>query len=516
MDSPVSSQSPESRKRPATMGLLTLVLVTSALFLTLRNLPSLADTGLQMVFFNGIAAFAFLIPVALVSAELATGWPKNGVYHWVSASYGPRFGFLASWLQWGQSMFGMTSILAYVGASFAYVINPNLATNKYFVFATVLIVYWIATLANMKGTRWSGIISSVCVSAGVLFPILALIVLGIIYWMTDGHVYLESSEGVSSWIPNPENKVAVLMFLNVVFGYVGVEVSASHAREVKNVHRTYPLAVFLAAVIGFALTLAGGFVVAIVLPLKDINVVSGAVQAFGALGEHFGMDWLLPAAAILVAVGAAGQVSTWVFGPVKGLLATARMGDLPPLFQKTNQAGAPRNLLIFQACTLSVISLAILISPDVNTAFMVLTTVAVLLYSIMYCIMFSAAIRLRYKEPNVKRPYRVPGGNLGMWIVSGIGLITLLACFFIAFIPPPGLSFMSPTAFIAMMVGVTVVSIAIPLVLFKFRRKSWVATGEVAMETERPPGAPLPTSCDEKCVCHGDPAFSSRRVPADA
>ena len=220
----------------------------------------------------------------------------------------------------------------------------------------------------------SGIISSVCVSAGVLFPILALIAIGVIYVLTDGRIYLEGSHGVSSWIPDPDDKLAVLMFLNVVFGYVGVEVSASHAREVKNVHRTYPLAIFIAAVIGFTLTLAGGFVIAIVLPVKGINVVSGAVQAFGALGTHFGLEWLLPVAAVLVAFGAAGQVSTWIFGPVKGLLATARMGDLPPFFQKTNKADAPRNLLLVQACTLSVISLAILVAPNVNTAFMVLTT----------------------------------------------------------------------------------------------------------------------------------------------
>ncbi len=488
----MSRAKPTPSAKPNTMGMLTLVLVTSALFLTLRNLPSMADTGLKMVFFNGIAAFAFLIPVALVSAELATGWPKNGVYHWVSAAYGPRYGFLASWLQWAQSMFGMTSILAYVGASFAYVINPNLADDQTFVFGTVLVVYWVGTFANMKGTRLSGLISSVCVSAGVLFPIVALVVLGIVYVFTDGHVYLEKSSGVSSWIPDPEDKLAVLMFLNVVFGYVGVEVSASHAREVKDVHRTYPLAIFIAAVIGFSLTLAGAFVVAIVLPVKDINVVSGAVQAFEALGKHFGLGWLLPVAAVLVAVGAAGQVSTWIFGPVKGLLATAQMGDLPPWFQKTNKVGAPRNLMIGQACTLSVISLTILISPDLNTAFMVLTTIAVLLYSIMYCVMFSAAIRLRYKEPNVHRPYRVPGGNVGMWIVSGVGLITLAACFFIAFIPPPGLSMMSPAAYICMLLGIAVAIGAIPIVVFRLRRPAWQQTLEVQAGSHPPPPLPPP------------------------
>ncbi|MEJ2688304.1 MAG: amino acid transporter, partial [Gammaproteobacteria bacterium] len=63
--------------------MITLTLMTTALFLTLRNMPMMADTGLRMVFFNLVTVFAFLVPIALVSAELATAWPKNGVFHWV-------------------------------------------------------------------------------------------------------------------------------------------------------------------------------------------------------------------------------------------------------------------------------------------------------------------------------------------------------------------------------------------------------------------------------------------------
>ncbi len=40
--------------------------------------------GLAMVFFLLFASLPLLVPVSLVSAKLATGWPKNGgVYRWV-------------------------------------------------------------------------------------------------------------------------------------------------------------------------------------------------------------------------------------------------------------------------------------------------------------------------------------------------------------------------------------------------------------------------------------------------
>ena len=64
------------------MSVFSLIMITSALFLTLRNVPMMTEVGMQMIFFNVIAAFAFLIPAALVSAELATGWPHSGVYYW--------------------------------------------------------------------------------------------------------------------------------------------------------------------------------------------------------------------------------------------------------------------------------------------------------------------------------------------------------------------------------------------------------------------------------------------------
>jgi len=64
------------------LGVVTLTLMTVALFLTLRKMPMMAATGLQTVFFNAVTVFAFLVPIALVSAELATAWPQKGVFHW--------------------------------------------------------------------------------------------------------------------------------------------------------------------------------------------------------------------------------------------------------------------------------------------------------------------------------------------------------------------------------------------------------------------------------------------------
>ena len=244
------------------LGIVTLTLMTAALFLTLRNMPMMAATGLQMVFFNAVTVFAFLIPIALVSAELATAWPKNGVFHWVEEAFGTRWGLAAVWLQWVQSLFGITSILSYVAASLACAFDPALAANRHFIVAVILVVYWTATLANLRGTRASGLISSACLGAGVLLPSLVLIVLAGGYVLQGRPMHLDLSPDAANWLPLSQPRQSLVLFLSFIFGVVGIEVSASHAREVRDVRRNYPIAVFAAAVLGFVITLLGGLAVA--------------------------------------------------------------------------------------------------------------------------------------------------------------------------------------------------------------------------------------------------------------
>ncbi|WP_217356533.1 amino acid permease [Ruegeria atlantica] len=454
------------------IGVITLTLITAALFMTLRNMPMMAQTGMKMVVFNAITIVAYLIPVALVSAELATGWPKNGVFHWVEAAFGTRTGFVAVWLQWAQSIFGITSIVAYVAASLAYAFDPSLGANKYFIVSVILIVYWSATFANFRGSKSSGLISSIAVSVGVLLPTFVLVGLGAVYAGEGNPLEIDTALTAENWVPSLWETGNLVLFLSFIFGFVGVEVSASHAREVKNVHRTYPLAVFSAAAIGFVLTLLGGLAVAAILPAASIDQINGAMQAFSAFFAHFGLVWLTPVAAVLVAFGAAGQVSTWIVGPVKGILAAGQAGNLPVWAQKVNEKGVPTNLLILQAFLISLIAMSFLLVDDVNTAFLILTSIAVLIYSLMYVLMYAAAIRLRYSHPEVKRAYRVPGGNAGMWLIAGIGLLAAVACFGIGFIPPAvgGLSILSFE--LMMVLGVVLVS-AVPFLIYALRQPKW-------------------------------------------
>ena len=117
-------------KSKRSLTVFTLAMINVAAICNLKNFPITAELGLAAVFYYALAALFFFIPVSLISAELATGWPETGgVYVWVKKALGKKMGFLAIFLQWGNNLFWYPSILSFTAASFAYLIDPKLAEN---------------------------------------------------------------------------------------------------------------------------------------------------------------------------------------------------------------------------------------------------------------------------------------------------------------------------------------------------------------------------------------------------
>src|SRR3990167_3460592 len=113
---------------------------------SLRTLPFSAAYGFSLVFYYVAAAFLFFLPVAFVSAELATTWPnKGGIYVWVREAFGERWGFVIIWLQWVYNIVWYPTILAFIAGTLAYLVQPSLAENKFFMLGTILATLWGAT-----------------------------------------------------------------------------------------------------------------------------------------------------------------------------------------------------------------------------------------------------------------------------------------------------------------------------------------------------------------------------------
>jgi len=458
------------------LGIFTLAMINVAAIVSLRNLPLMAEYGLAAVFFYVVAGLSFFIPVSLVAAELATTWPKTGgIYIWVKEAFGSKYGFLAIWMEWIEDVVWFPTVLSFAAATTAYIFMPSLAENKFFMVAVMLVVFWGSTFANFLGMKASGLISTVGVVAGTIIPGSLIIILAIA-WLIMGK---GSQISFSPEHLLPDLKFANLSFFaGVILGLAGMEMAAFHAQEAKNPQKDYPKAILLATIIILALFILGSLAIAVVVPANEISLVAGLMQAFEKFFGSLNLHWLVPIIAFLTAIGALAQISTWIIGPSKGLLAAADSGDLPSYFQRLNKNHVPVAILLVQGGIGTILSLVFLLMPTVSTSYWILSALTAQLTALMYLLLFAGAIRLRYSQPNKERPYRVPMGRFGIWLIAGIGLLASLFTLFIGFVPPTQLKTGSPFFYVGfLLVGIIVLS-SPPFILDKIKKPSWGKNAE--------------------------------------
>ncbi|KTD55381.1 APC family permease [Legionella quateirensis] len=462
-----------NKKHSLTIFSLTMITVGSVD--SIRNLPATALFGSQLIFYFILGALFFLIPTALVSAELASGWAKQGgIYVWVKEAFGKKSGFLAIWLQWIENVIWYPTILSFVAGTIGYLINPALTSNPYFLWAVIVSCFWGATVLNLRGMKSSAMFSSFCSLAGLLLPMSLIIGLGVV-WITQGNP-LQINFDVPSIVPHLADKSMWVSLTAIMMSFCGIEIATVHANDVNNPQHAFPKALIYSVGIILSTLILGSLAIAVVLPGKDINLVAGIMQAFEAFFLRYNMHWMMPVVAVMLVLGGLGGVSNWIIAPTKGLLVAAEDGNLPEVFQRTNAKGAPVVMLITQAVIVTVLSALFLFMPSVNGSYWLLTALAAQLYMLMYFIMFIAAIKLRISEPNHHRPFKIPGGMMGMLFVSGIGIIGVLTTLAVSFIPPEGIDVGSTARYELTLIIGLILMCAPPFV------SSWLRTRAVNRE----------------------------------
>lgn len=454
------------------ISIFVLAMLNVSIMASLRNLPLVAEFGLSAIFFFFIVALFFLIPCALISAELATGWPKSGgVYIWVREGLGDRFGFMAIWMQWVHNVAWYPVIMSFVAVTMSFLISPLLAENKIFVLSVILVGFWGMTLLNYLGIKTSGLFSTLGVIVGTILPGIFIISLGA-SWLFQGNP-IQTTISWEALIPSFSNVGSLVFLAGLFLAFAGLEVSAAYASDVEKPQKNYPRAIILGSIITFTLFMLGALAIAVVIPKEKISLVAGLMDAFKTFFQYYNLTWVLPLMAVLLIIGAIAEVNSWIIGPVKGLHATAIHGNLPPFFQKLNKHNVPTRLLLFQAILMSFTSLIFLYLPEISSAFWMLTALSAQSYLIMYILMFIAAIKLRYSKPHVPRAYRVPLKKKGIWLFGSMGILS--SCFAIAlcFVPPSHLEVGNKGVYGLLLSSGLIVMCAIPLIIHACRKPHW-------------------------------------------
>lgn len=465
-------------KQGVKLGVFTLAIMNVTAVVSLRGLPAEAEYGLSSAFYYIFAAIVFLIPTALVAAELAAMFQdkQGGVFRWVGEAFGKKMGFLAIWVQWVQNTIWYPTVLTFGAVSLAYIgMNPQadmtLASNKIYTLAIVLIIYWVATFISLKGLDWVGKVSKIGGLVGTIIPACILVVLAIIYLATGGKSQMDFG---GSFFPDLSNFNNLVLASSIFLFYAGMEMSGVHVKDMENPSKNYPKAIFIGSAVTVLIFILGTFSLGIIIPQKDINLTQSLLVGFDNYFAYIRASWLSPIMAIALTFGVLAGVLTWVAGPSKGLFSVGRAGYLPPFFQKTNSLGVQKNILYLQGIAVTLLALLFVVMPSVQSFYQILSQLTVLLYIIMYLLMFAAAIALRYKMKDAKRPFRIGKGNMLIWIVAGVGFLGSLLAFILSFIPPAQISIGSNTVWYSVLIIGCIVVVAAPFIIYANRKPHWL------------------------------------------
>ena len=467
-------------KQVAKLGVFTLAIMNVTAVVSLRGIPAEAEYGLSSAFYYLFAAIVFLIPTSMVAAEMAAMFQdkQGGVFRWVGEAYGKKWGFLAIWLQWIQNTIWYPTVLTFGAVSIAFIgmdqtADMNLASNRIYTLVVVLGIYWLATWISLKGMGWVGKVAKAGGLAGTIIPAALLVILGIIYLATGGQSQMDFS---GKFFPDLSNLNNLVLASSIFLFYAGMEMGGIHVKEMDNPAKNYPRAIFIGAAITVLIFILGTFSLGAIIPQKDINLTQSLLIGFDRYFSYIHASWLSPIIAIALAFGVLAGVLTWVAGPSKGIFAVGKAGYLPPFFQKTNKIGVQKNILIVQGIIVTLLGLLFVVMPSVQSFYQILSQLSVLLYLIMYLLMFSGAIRLRYIMKGADRPFKVgKNGNALMWIIGGLGFAGSLLAFILSFIPPAQIATGSSTVWYAVLFGGCIVMVAVPFIIYANRKESWKA-----------------------------------------
>ena len=459
------------------LSVATLAIMNITAVVSLRGLPAEAIYGLSSAFYYLFAAVVFLIPTALVAAELAAMFSdkQGGVFRWVGEAFGPRTGFLAIWLQWIESTIWYPTVLTFGAVSLAFIgmndaSDAALASNKVFTLVIVLAIYWIATFIALKGLNWVGKISKWGGLIGTIIPAGLLIILAIIYIATGGQNNMDMSQG---FFPDLSKLDNLVLASSIFLFYAGMEMMGVHVMDVNNPSKNYPKAIIIGSLATVAIFILGTFALGLIIPAKDINLTQSLLIGFDNYFRHFHISWAGPIIAIALMFGVLASVLTWVAGPSKGIYTVGKAGYLPPFFQESNKNGVQRNILLVQGGIVTLLSLLFVIMPSVQSFYQILSQLTILLYLIMYMLMFAAAIVLRYKMKATPRPFRIGKGNAMMWILGIVGFGGSLLAFILSFIPPSQIQTGSNAVWYSVLIVGCIIMVVIPYIIYAKRKPSW-------------------------------------------
>lgn len=465
-----------NEKKKYRYGFVSFVGVTMAMVANVRSIPTIAATGWQQICYLLFAVLFFALPVCFIAGEFGSSFPGNGGPQlWVKKGINSKWGFVVAWLLWAQMFPGLIMVTSTLGPLIGQTFGQaSLANNHWFMFICILASTWIITLLSFKFdvAKFGG---NYGVWIGVYIPVVILILLGGAATIKIG-IQPNGYLGYFSWskvIPKLTDVQTLSYFSAIMFLFTGIELTSVYIPELKNYKKNYIRGVFLSLLLIVLLNVINSMMVSNAVPKGSVEL-SNIAQPILIYCHILGLpSWIANIFGFLVALGVILQLSSWINGPCHTISQAAREGFLPAKwgFHKTNKYDISKNLLWTQIIILTIFALLYAFTKNVNAMFITLTNATNVLYMLVYFIMAIALIRLRLKQPNLSRPFKIGGtnakGNGAAYFVCGVLIFAILVVFLSIIVSNNWVNILLVTL-------ISVVMFVVPLIISHFKNPKWL------------------------------------------
>jgi ethanolamine permease len=350
-----------------------------------------------------LAVTVLYVTFILSFTELTTSIPQaGGPFAYAHRALGPWGGLVAGYATLVEFLLTPPAIALALG-SYGHFLWPGLP-----VLATAVGCYVVFTALNLLGIKESARFS-------LVVTVLAVAELLVFMGLMAPHFRLANFLAH----PVPVQWAGVLAALPfAIWFYLAIEGVAMVAEEVKDPRRTLPR--------GYGYGLG-----TLVLLALGVMVLTGGATDWRRLAH---LDYPLPEALALVlgkaspwtkffaSIGLFGLVASFhgtLLGYSRQLFALARAGYLPGALASLNGRGAPHGALVAGAA----VGVAALLTGHTDQ----LIVLAVLGALVMYAVSLISLFVLRRREPELVRPFAVPGYPLVPAVALLLTLLSLAA-----------------------------------------------------------------------------------------
>ncbi len=360
------------------------LILGAGVYVLIGEAAGFAGNSMWISFLLGaiVAVFA-----GLSYAELSALFPKAAAeYTFVKKAFKNNFfGFIIGWLTAITSIIVAATVSLGFGGYLTQFIELPITVGAIILIMILSIVNFI----GIKESAWANTIFALITAAGLVL----IIILGFTMEPVESIDYLEAPNGITG---------IILAFVLIFFAFIGFEDMANVAEEVKRPKKTIPRAIILSIVITAVIYILVSLSAIRILNWEELALSSAPLAdvAYSALGTNGSITLSL----IALFATASTVLITLVAG-ARILYGMAKSDSLPRFLARVHSKTKTPWIAVIGILVTSIVFVFV---GDI----VIVANIVVFAVVITFAVINLAVIVLRYTEPELKRPFKVPG-NIG-------------------------------------------------------------------------------------------------------